>query len=430
MPGVRSAVVGVLGVVTATATLSACTQSSVETTARLVVTPATSRADEPVALQVQGVPGGTEATVTVAATDSAGLAWTASAPFTVGAGGALTPSSTPGDSASNTAAPPVSRDPTALVAQMQPPKGSSDANGMFFGWGSTPVTFTWTLTVGGQQRATASTQRTFGQAGAYVVHPTQAADGVAGTYAAVQDGKRHPAVLALGGSEGGFQAGLALALAARGIPTLAQAYFKAPGLANRLSQIPLETFDRGLAWLQNQPDVDPAHIWVTGASRGSEAALLVASRRPDVVHGVLVTSPSNVVQQDFPASGTSAWSVGGQPVPYTAQDNNPAPTDTPDAVIPVEKVAGPVLAVCGGQDTLWTSCPFAEAIMTRLDGAKSSQPHRLWTYPLAGHWVDILLPYQPLRLDDYHGGLSPDADAQARADVWPKIVATISGSGG
>lgn len=433
MPGVRSVVgVSVLGVVMASSALSACTRSTVETTARLVVTPATSRADEPVALQAQGVAGGTDATVTVAATDSTGLAWTASAPFTVGAGGALTPSAPAAGSSSDTTpptAPPVSSDPTALIARMQPPTGSSDANGMYFGWGSAPVTFTWTLTVGGRQSAT-TTQRTFAPAGAHVVHPTQAADGVAGTYAAVQDGKRHPAVLALGGSEGGDQAGLALSLAAHGIPTLAQAYFKAPGLPDHLSRIPLETFDRGLAWLQSQPDVDPAHIWVTGASRGSEAALLVASRRPDVVHGVLVASPSNVVQQDYPATGMSAWSVGGQPVPYTAQYNNPAPTDTADAVIPVEKVAGPVLAVCGGQDTLWTSCPFAQAIMARLDGAKSTQPHQLWTYPLAGHYVDVLLAYQPLRLDDYHYGLSPESDAQARADVWPKIVAAISGSGG
>ncbi len=68
--------------------------------------------------------------------------------------------------------------------------------------------------------------------------------------------------------------------------------------------------------------------------------------------------------------------------------------------------------------------------MARIDGAKSGQPHQLWTYPLAGHWVDILLPYQPLRLDAYHYGLSPDADAQARADLWPRLVSTISGSGG
>ena len=71
MPRVRSAVaVSVLGVVTAALALSACTQSTPETTARLVVTPATSRADEPVALQVQGVAAGTEVAVTVSAPDS------------------------------------------------------------------------------------------------------------------------------------------------------------------------------------------------------------------------------------------------------------------------------------------------------------------------------------------------------------------------
>lgn len=65
-------------------TIASCTQSSTQSTAALVVAPATSRADEPVTLHAEGVAAGTQATVTVAATDSAGLAWTASAPFAVG----------------------------------------------------------------------------------------------------------------------------------------------------------------------------------------------------------------------------------------------------------------------------------------------------------------------------------------------------------
>lgn len=433
MPGPRTAVTaGVTSVLMAALAVSACTQSTAETTAGLVVTPATSRADEPVTLTAQGVPPGTATTVSVSATDSTGLAWSSSAAFTVGTGGTLSPSPAAAGSSTDTAAPPVSvaGDPTELIARMQPPKGSSDSSGTFFAWGPAPTTFTWTLAVGDRQAATAATQRVFSPPGARTVHPTQAADGVAGTYVAVPDGMRHPAVLALGGSEGGAPVGLAAALAARGIPTLAQAYFQAPGLPDRLSAIPLETFDRGLAWLSSQPEVDPAHIWVTGGSRGSEAALLVASRRPDVVHGVVVASPSNVALGDYPPTGAAAWTVGGQPVSFTTQHNNPAPSDTPDAVIPVERIEGPVLAVCGGQDTLWTSCAYAEAMMARLDGAKTGRPHQLWTYPQAGHLVDVLLPYQPLRLDDYHYGLSPDADAQARADVWPKIVAAISGSAG
>ena len=67
--------------------------------------------------------------------------------------------------------------------------------------------------------------------------------------------------------------------------------------------------------------------------------------------------------------------------------------------------------------------------MARLDDAKTGQTHQLWTYPLAGHLVDVLLPYRPQRLDAYQYGLSPEADAQARADVWPQVVAAISGSG-
>lgn len=342
----------------------------------------------------------------------------------------MTMSAAPGGSPSGTDAPPVPGDPTALVSAMQPPKGSSDQSGRFFAWGTGPATFTWTLTVDGQGQASTTTQRTFGDPKARVVQLTQAANGLAGTYETVPDGQRHAAVLALGGSEGGAPVGLAAALAARGIPTLAQAYFKAPGLPDTLSKIPLETFDQGLAWLRSQPDVDPNRIWVQGGSRGSEAALLVATLHPDLVHGVLVASPSNVALGDVPPTGASAWTLGGQPVPFTAEHNTPAPTDVPDAVIAAEKVNGPVIAVCGGQDTLWSSCRYGQAIIARLDGAKDPHPHQLWTYPQAGHLVDVLLPYQPLRLDAYQYGVSPEADAQARADLWPKVVAAVTATTG
>jgi len=60
-------------------------------------------------------------------------------------------------------------------------------------------------------------------------------------------------VLFLGGSEGGKPDGrLARILAERGYPTLGVAYFNEKGLPETLQSIPLEYFDKPIAWLGRQ----------------------------------------------------------------------------------------------------------------------------------------------------------------------------------
>ena len=51
-------------------------------------------------------------------------------------------------------------------------------------------------------------------------------------------------------------------------------------------------------------------------------------------------------------------------------DNYAASLETlsahPEAVIPVERIAGSLLLVCGEQDRIWPSCPMARQIHERL----------------------------------------------------------------
>ena len=259
---------------------SACTGSTPESDAHLVVTPGTSRADERLTLQLQGVSSGTPVTVGVTSNDDESVAFTARAAFTVGDAGALTPatSATPSRTApATTVGTDQSGDPTLLISAMQPPSGSTGQKGSAYVWPVKGGTFTWTVQGSdGQSLATASVQRSLVAAQTRLVALAKDKDGVVGQYAAVTDGARHPAVLVLGGSEGGFgfPTMQAAALAARGIPALAQAYFKAPGLPDALTQIPMETFDKGLEWLRAQPEVDPARIWVIGGSYGPKPRCL------------------------------------------------------------------------------------------------------------------------------------------------------------
>ncbi|MGT2516296.1 alpha/beta hydrolase family protein (plasmid) [Sphingomonas panni] len=79
-----------------------------------------------------------------------------------------------------------------------------------------------------------------------------------------------PAILLLGGSEGGLSKGgarEARLLAERGYAVLHLSYFGSPGQPATLKMIPVETFDRALDWLKAQAEVAGDRIGVIGTSK-------------------------------------------------------------------------------------------------------------------------------------------------------------------
>ncbi|HZR93123.1 MAG TPA: acyl-CoA thioester hydrolase/BAAT C-terminal domain-containing protein [Gaiellaceae bacterium] len=235
-------------------------------------------------------------------------------------------------------------------------------------------------------------------------------DHLVGRYYAPAGAKRKPAILLLGGLEGGlFFPPVAKLLASHGYPTLDLAYFGLPGLPASLERIPLEYFQRALVWLAARPGVDPRRLVVIGASRGAEAALLVASAFPSLVSAVAAYSPSARVVA-APDGRGPAWTLGGRAL-------------APGRQIRVERIEGPLLLVAGLADGLWPSGPSARAIARR-----ARRPATLLAYPGAGHAVDLVLPNAPsstvlatrdglLRL-----GGTPAADAAARNAAWPQLL--------
>ncbi|BCJ37359.1 acyl-CoA thioesterase [Actinocatenispora thailandica] len=250
-----------------------------------------------------------------------------------------------------------------------------------------------------------------------------ATDGVYGTVFEPPAGSpRRPGVLVFGGSEGGeYLDGVARLLAVHGFPALSLAYFAEPGLPSTLRRVRLEYFAKALTVLSRQPGVDPKHLAVLGASRGGEAALLVGSYFPRQVQGVIALTPANVAIGSPPSGTAPAWTYRGHPIPYTRQFNEPAPTDVPDAVIPVERIAGPVLLTCGGRDAVWASCPYARAADARLTGHHDRYPHRVLAYPDAGHHSNALLPYVPVM-----GDPTAQADEAAKLAEWPATRTFLS----
>lgn len=268
------------------------------------------------------------------------------------------------------------------------------------------------------------------------------AEGLVATWYPPASGKRGPAILVLGGSEGGEGGGKRLgeALAKQGYGVLALAYFKADGLPQQLQEIPLEYFGRAIAWLRAQPLVDAGHIGLYGISKGGEAALLVASREPSIRATVAVVS-SSVVWQGINTANyadvKSSFSLGGHPVPYLAYDTSAPFTSVldlyerslkfaaqhPEAAIPVEKINGPVLLLSSKADSLWPSAAMGDRVMTRLDAKGFKFRHEHIAYPDAGHGA--MSPQNGSANNSGYANMGGNeaGNAFARADSWARIAA-------
>ncbi len=270
------------------------------------------------------------------------------------------------------------------------------------------------------------------------------ANGVFGNYFAAKTPGRHAGVLVLGGSEGGLGKGAmreATELQKEGFDVLQLSYFGAPGEPAMLVGVPLETFTRGLAYLRAQPGVDPRRIGILGGSKGGEAVLIVAAREPGI-KAVVSTMPSSVSWPgiNYAPTMSPSWTVEGKPLPYLPyafgpsthsvfdiyNDGLKAVDANPEAVIPVEKITGAIMLVCGEADTLWPSCPMSDQIAARLK-AKGRPAPIILRYADAGHAVfgppvDKSSPYYA-SLGSLGG--SPEGNAAARNDDWPRAVAFL-----
>jgi hypothetical protein len=114
-----------------------------------------------------------------------------------------------------------------------------------------------------------------------------------------------------------------------------------------------------------------------------------------------------------------AWTVHGRPI-------------APGTVVPVQTIAGPLFMVGGWDDRLFASGLKVEQIATELQAAHKRNYTAL-TYANAGHAIGIGLPYLPVGLGVYeHDGVpypfggTLSANAHARDDSWPKLLAFLA----
>jgi hypothetical protein len=266
---------------------------------------------------------------------------------------------------------------------------------------------------------------------------------VADLYAPAGAKGRLPAIIVLGGSEGGMGAATARdarLIAQHGYAALQVAYFDAPGLPKELGLIPLEYFKTAIDWLRAQPGVDPDRIGIEGTSVGGEVALTVASHYPQI-KAVVAAVPSSVVWPGISHTNPnppSTFTQAGQPLPDLPYGGGaftsvydlyarglPALDQHPAAIIPVERINGPVMLICGKADTLWPSCPMSEQVTARLKARHFRRPVAFLSYADAGHAVfgPPADPASPHFAALGSLGGSPQGNQAARQDNWPRAMA-------
>ena len=279
---------------------------------------------------------------------------------------------------------------------------------------------------------------------------------------------RLPTVITVGGSGGGLDWEIAAALAAHGFAALALPYFGFEPLPASLNSIPLEYFEKAIAWLGRQPEVDAGRLAIHGTSRGGELALLLASRIP-LLRAVAGIVPGNVVWQGTgraPDDGRAAardrnghrssWTYRGEPLPFVPyrmswfrvwtaarliafrkpvrfvnlhRDSFKQREIVERAKIEVEKIQAPILLVSAGADLIWPSEPMAEAIEERLAGRRFGYEVRHVRNPGAGH--ALRLPHTPATTlvskiptfgFRFAFGGTAEATARARILAWRETV--------
>lgn len=267
-----------------------------------------------------------------------------------------------------------------------------------------------------------------------------------------------PAVLALGGAGGGLSEGGAETLASGGFAALALAYFGTDPLPRELVEIPLEYFERAIAWLRAQPEVNAGRVAVVGNSKGGELALLLGATYPQDVKAVVGYAPSGVVWQGIPldrevyhGGPRSPWSFRGEPVPF-AKLSRPSGSELARATeaffegqpisgralyeralddeaavkgasIAVEKIDGPVLLISGTDDRLWPSTRLSEMVIGRLKAHGRPFPSEHLRYEGAGHMIAPPgYEPEPSWTGRFELGGSREANEFANADSWPRVL--------
>jgi dienelactone hydrolase len=363
--------------------------------------------DSPVHVTVSGLPPGEPVTVQAQTHDDLNRLWESQAEFRATAAGTLNLATAVPVSGSYHVA-----DAAGLLWSLHPAYTTSPA-AQFIPKGTGFSVTMRVLADGHVEAATTLRREMTPPASVQTVHR----DGFASTlFAAPTARPGAPAIVIIGGGDGGEETLLADGLALAGYPALALGYFKEPGLPPCLCSIPLEYFARAVGWLRAQPAAKGRPVVLIGDSDGADAVLLIASYEPHLADAIVANSPGYLVLgADGGPPGSAAWTFHGKPL-------------TTGALIPVADIRVPVLLSDGGQDLIGRSAPSATEIIQELRHSADRAPYINLYYPGAGHIAAGFppdFPYSAIALGTPRGG-SEQANALAAERFWAKMIAFLT----
>ena len=276
---------------------------------------------------------------------------------------------------------------------------------------------------------------------------------------ALTGGGPRPVVVILHGADGGTEAGdrFGPILARMGYAAVGLPYYSAdwgeygppkalPELPGSFIDIRVDQLAELRTALAAMEGIDVERFGLFGASKGAEFALIAASRY-GWIDSVVAYAPTDVVWEGWglemvEAEGTrSSFSFEGQPLPFVPYRGfvegllaGPAAdlraihengrVDHPEAVaaarIPVEAYRGDLLLIAGEKDAQWNSALAVRRIVA--DRTAAGLATEAAVYPEAGH--DLVGDGGPR--EAARSGGTPEANAGARQDAWPKVQAFLA----
>jgi dienelactone hydrolase len=272
---------------------------------------------------------------------------------------------------------------------------------------------------------------------------------------------KRPAIIVLGGSEGGASSvnDSAKRLASLGFATISLPYYSPPqwpsrqsevaGLPTQFVDIPIEQLNQVREYLRSRDDVDGDHIAIYGVSKGAEFVLLAAVHFP-WVKTVVAIVPSDVVWEGWgegiSPNQRSSFAFNGKPFAFTPykdfgqefqgyqtgepvyirrpQDRGRAanPAAAAAARIQIEQYKGALLVVAGQDDQVWNSAMMAHNIAERR--AAANLPIISLIYSDAGHYLSGTgwSPTTQYNMGLGKSGGTPEGNATAQGDAWLKTI--------
>lgn len=409
--------------------------------------------DESVTLSISGLSPGARVTIRAQAYDDSGRLWESRGVYRADAAGCVNPAVQ--NSLGGTYR---GRDAMGLFWSMQLAGKTGTERATFLKEGIEPEAVSLTIEAGAHAIASGHLERRWVAPGTRIRDVRE--EGLFARLFIPQGHDPKRTVIVLGGSGGGYDLDKAAALARHGFATLALAYFGVPPLPQWLHRVPLEYFERALAWLAGQPEIDARRVGVLGVSRGAELALLLGATFPEI-GAIVAYAPSAIAwgsggRDKATGEIIPCWSWNGAPVPFAplplrgfiarsavpvgllgqpvkfqklfrpAIRNREA---VERAMIPAENCRGPILLISGGDDHVWPAAPMAKMVVDRLRLRGFAHKVEHLRYREAGH--ALRYPYLPtttrtsrsawLKYPISFGGTA-QADAAAQEDAWRRVI--------